>query len=110
MIERRPGEITTLETRAAANEEVDRNLRYKQILEIMGRDKDLPFPGWTAKGLAVEMNRLGYTPTDERNFAAPRLTELGKRGVVEPIGKTTCPYTGRRVTVWGLCEREGAKE
>ena len=50
MIERRPGEITTLETRAAANEEVDRNLRYKQILEIMGRDKDLPFPGWTAKG------------------------------------------------------------
>lgn len=106
MIERRPGEITTLETRAAANEEVDRNLRYRQIIEVLG----LVYPdGLTAKEIAVMMRRRGYIPTSERNFTAPRLTELGKRGVVEPIGKTTCFYTGRRVTVWGLCDREGVR-
>lgn len=107
MIERRPGEITTLETRAAANEEVDRNLRYRQIIDVLGR----VYPdGLTAKEIAVKMQMRGDIPTSERNFTAPRLTELGKRGVVEPIGKTTCRYTGRRVTVWGLCEREGAEE
>lgn len=107
MIERRPGEITTLETRAAANGEVDRNLRYRQIIDVLG----LVYPdGLTAKEIAVKMNERGDIPTSERNFTAPRLTELGERGVVEPIGKRVCRYTGRRVTVWGLCEREGAKE
>ena len=105
MIERKPGEITTLETRAAANEEVDRNLRYRQIIEVLSGCPS----GATAKEIAVMMRRRGYIPTSERNFTAPRLTELGKRGVVEPIGKTTCFYTGRRVTVWGLCDREGAR-
>jgi len=105
MIKRRPGEITTLETRAAANEKVDRNLRYRQIISILGA-----FPnGLTAKEIAVIMLRRGYTPTDERNFAAPRLTELGKRGTVEPVGRKICSYTGRAVTVWGLCDREGAE-
>ena len=106
MIERRPGEITTLETRAAANEEVDRNLRSRQIIDVLGR----VYPdGLTAKEIAVKMQMRGDIPTSERNFTAPRLTELGKRGIVAPIGKTTCLYTGRRVTVWGLCEREGAR-
>lgn len=105
MIERNPGELTTLETRAAANEEVDRNLRYRQIIEVLS---GAPL-GLTAKEIAVVMQRRGEIPTSERNFTAPRLTELGKRGTVEPLGKTICRYTGRRVTVWGLRE-EGGKE
>ena len=105
MIERRPGEITTLETRAAANEEVDRNLRYKQIIDVLSGCPS----GATAKEIAVKMQMRGDIPTSERNFTAPRLTELGKRGKVEPVGKTVCRYTGRTVTVWGLCDREGAK-
>jgi len=107
MIERRlPGEITTLETRAEANEQVDRAKRYKQIIEILEKNPE----GMTAKQIAAKMCMRGYIPTSERNFAAPRLTELGKRGIVEPLGKTICRYTGKRVTVWGLCknaEREG---
>ena len=107
MIERNPGELTTLETRAAANEEVDRNLRYRQIIDILWS----VYPdGLTAKEIAVKMQMRGDIPTSERNFTAPRLTELGKRGIVEPIGKAICPYTGRRVTVWGLCSTEGAEE
>lgn len=106
MEERKPGELTTLETRATANEQVNKNLRYKQILEIMGETLD----GMTAREIAREMYLKGYIPTDERNFTAPRLTELGRAGVVEPIGKKICTWTSRKVTVWGLCdknEREG---
>ena len=42
----------------------------------------------------------GYIPTSERNFTAPRLTELSKMGVVEPIGKKMCQYTGKTVAVY----------
>lgn len=100
MTERRPGEFTTLETQAEAGEQVNKNLRYKQILDVMGHNPD----GLTAKEIAVEMYRRGDIPTSERNFTAPRLTELGRRGTVEPIGKKICSYTGKKVTVWGLCE------
>lgn len=96
MIERNPGEITTYETRALANESVDRRMRYEQVLECL-RIKPM-----TAKEVAVEMMKKGYIPTSERNFTAPRLTELSQRGLVEPIGKTTCQYTGKTVAVYAL--------
>lgn len=100
MIERKPGELTTLETRAEAHEEVNKNLRYKQIIGVL---RNYP-AGLTAKEIAAEMCRQGEIPTSERNFTAPRLTELGRRGTVEPIGKKICSYTGKRVTVWSLCK------
>ncbi len=98
MTKRRPGEMTTLETRAEANEQVDRNQRYSQIIHILkahGR-------GMTAKEIAVSMFNVGYTQTKDRNNSAPRLTELMEMGKVEPIGKTTCQYTGKTVTVYQL--------
>lgn len=100
MEKRKPGELTTLETRAAAEAQVNKNLRYKQILEVLSEEPD----GLTAREIARVMYLKGYIPSDERNFTAPRLTELGRAGIVEPIGKTTCAWTGRTVTVWGLCE------
>ena len=74
MIERRAGECVTLDTRADANE------------------------------IAVLMKIKHYIPTSERNFTAPRLTEMSKQGVVEPIGKKKCQYTGKLVTVYHLRE------
>jgi len=56
--------------------------------------------GMTAQEIAAELHRRGHTPSDERNFAAPRLTELRDAGKVEAIGKKTCGKTGRSVTVW----------
>ena len=94
-----PGEIVTLNTRHDSNEVVDREQRYKQIIEIMTEHSDRPL---SAKEVAVFMHRKGYTPTDERNFAAPRLTELSQKGVVEPCGKTKCLYTGKTVVVYCL--------
>jgi hypothetical protein len=46
------------------------------------------------------MMNKGYIPTSERNFTAPRVTEMSKTGLVEPIGKKKCKYTGRTVAVY----------
>lgn len=100
MIRRRPGEITTFETRGEANDSLDKTKRYKQIIEILANGKEM-----TAKEIAVEMNKRGYIPTSERNFTAPRLTELSQNGIVEPIGKKKCEYSDKMVSVYKL--REG---
>ena len=101
MRERLPGEITTLDTRSEANETVDKKKRYKQIIEILYGGKEM-----TAKEIAVEMCNRGYIPTNERNFTAPRLTELSYKGIVEPIGKQRCIYTGKTVAVYKLREEQ----
>lgn len=95
---RRPGEIPTFDTRSEAHETVDKTKRYKQIIDILKDNKE----GLSAKQVAVEMCKRGYIPTTERNYAAPRLTELSQKGVVEPIGKTKCYYTGKTVSVFKL--------
>lgn len=95
----RRGEIVTLETRGESEEKVNKALRYKQIIEF------LRLQDGTAKECAVYMQQKGYIPTSERNFTAPRLTELSKKGVVEPIGKKLCKYTGRKVAVYSLIKK-----
>ena len=104
MEERFYGTVPTLETRAEANEKVDKKRRYAQIIECLSEARDgLHLNGLTAKEIAVMMMKKGYIPTSERNFVSPRLTELGHGGVVEPIGKTICKYTGKTVSVWAVC-------
>lgn len=94
---RNPGEVPTLETRHDAYETVDKQVRYNQIIECLTER-----PQQTAKEIAVMMMRKGYIPTSERNFVSPRLTELCKTGVVEPIGKKVCDYTHKKVSVFSL--------
>ena len=101
MIERRYGEMTTLDTRGESYEQIDKVKRYSQIIECLREN-----PKMTAKQIAVRMHEKGYIPTTERNFTAPRLTEMSQRGIVEPIGKTKCQYTGKTVAVYGLCEEQ----
>ena len=72
--------------------------RYRQIKSVLRVYKK----GRTAKQIAVIMYKKGVIPTAERNFTAPRLTELVEKGEVEPIGKTLCEYTGKKVTVYAL--------
>ena len=102
MIERRPGEITTLETKSEANEMVDKKKRYKQIIEVLKANPK----GLTAKEIACVMYCNGDIPTNERNFTAPRLTELSYKGIVEPVGKQKCSYTGKTVAVYSLRETQ----
>lgn len=96
------GEMPTLETRAEAHESVDKKKRYAQIKECLLEAEKMNLIGLTAKECAVMMMHKGYIPTSERNFTAPRLTEMAQEGIVEPIGKNICTYTGKKVTVWAL--------
>ncbi len=100
MEKRQYGEYTTMETRADSHDAVDKQRRYKQIIEILTGKKD----GLTAKEIACAMMMKGYIPTSERNYTAPRLTELSQNGVVEPIGKKVCRFTGKKVAVYALRE------
>lgn len=96
-----PGQIITYETRRESHETVDKEKRYRQIECILSRYPN----GLTAKEIAVEMKNLGYTNNDDRNNAAPRLTELMYIGKVIPLDiKRICKYTGKTVTVYKLKE------
>lgn len=89
-----------LENRYEAYTSVPKELRNVQILEILGNRE------MTAKEIAVEMNRKGMIPTSERNFTAPRLSEMLDEGIVEVIGKKKCAYTGKNVSVFRKRKRD----
>jgi len=80
----------------------DAATRRRIILEILTERG-----GMTAREVAAELHRRGITPSMERNFAAPRLTELKEAGKIEVSGKKICDYTGRSVAVWTT---RGARE
>ena len=67
--------------------------RYEQILDRLDKPK-------TAKEIAVELFELGFIPSTERNYTAPRLTELEKMGFVKAIDKKKCQYTGKTVAIY----------
>lgn len=99
----RPGVIPTFETRRESLESVDKNKRYQQILEIM-TELDKPM---TAKEIAVEMKKRGYSYTDERNVAAPRITELLEKGILDcSKTKVRCLYSGKKVSQFVLRRKE----
>lgn len=68
-------------------------IRYIQILNRLDKPK-------TAKELAVELFDLGFIPSTERNYTAPRLSELEDMGMVKAIDKKKCEYTGKTVAVY----------
>lgn len=51
---------------------------------------------------AEELTR--YFGASEKNFVAPRLTELRKAGVIEEVGVKQSPITCRNTAVWALAE------
>lgn len=90
--------MITYETRQSSFEDIKpkRKIRYEQILDrlITGIK--------TAKEVAVELFDLGLIPSTERNYTAPRLTELEKMGLVKVIDKKKCQYTGKTVAVYEI--------
>lgn len=94
----RPGSNPTLETKIEANERAPKQVRYAQILKILKEEKH----PMSAKELAVELYKRGYTPSQDRNYSAPRITELLISGQLEVAGKEKCKYTGRNVCVFKI--------
>lgn len=96
--QRRLGENPLIENQIEAYESVDKQKRRMQIIEILS-ESNRPM---SAKEISVAMFRKGYTPTTERNFASPRITELLRTGVLDCLGKKKCEYSGKTVSVFGL--------
>ena len=90
--------MITTQTRQLSFEDIKpkRKIRYKQILDrlITGTK--------TAKEIAVELFDLELIPSTERNYTAPRLTELEKKGLVKVIDKKKCEYTGKTVAIYEI--------
>ena len=87
---------TTQETRRESYEAIKPTVKRRRavILDILGNRE------MTANEIAELLYIRGVTLFYERNFAAPRLTELKESGVVEATGKKVCFISGRNVTVW----------
>jgi hypothetical protein len=75
--------------------------RRAAILDILG-DRRM-----TANEIAEMLYIRGVTPFYERNFAAPRLTELKAEGRVKTVGRRLCGKTGRVIAVWAAVEDSG---
>lgn len=89
-------EMISATTQRASNLSVDKELRYKQILSILNKSPQ----GLTAKEIAVIMCQNQLIPTSERNYTAPRLTELSIENKVKVIGKRKCDFSNKQVSVY----------
>lgn len=91
--------MITAETRQMSFEDIKakKQKRYEQILDRLDKPK-------TAKEIAVELFELGLIPSTERNYTAPRLTELEFYGKVKVTDKKKCDYTGKMVAVYEKVE------
>ena len=92
--------MITAETRQLSFEDikVKKQIRYNQILDRLDKPK-------TAKEIAVELFELGLIPSTERNYTAPRLTELVNMNKVKVVGKKKCDYTGKQVAIYEKVEQ-----
>lgn len=90
--------MITKQTKQLSFEDIKpkRKIRYEQILDRLLTGTK------TAKEIAVELYDLQLIPSTERNYTAPRLTELEKIGLVRVIEKIKCKYTGKTVAVYEI--------
>lgn len=90
----------TLETRRESYDAIKpkRSDRRKLILEVLGSRQ------MTASELTEELLTKGYIKYYDRNFVAPRLTELKDAGIVETVGKRICKRTNKNVAIWARRE------
>ena len=87
---------TTRETRRKSYEEVlpKVNERCRQILQTLGRRE------MTVSEITDELVEAGLIPHYNRNYVAPRLTELKGMGVVETCGRRQSTRSTATEAVW----------
>ena len=86
----------TSETRREGLEEVlpKREVRASIILSVLG-DRQM-----TVSEIVKELLDTGVIRYYDRNFVAPRLTELKEEGLVKVVGKRPCIMSGKNIAVW----------
>lgn len=89
-------ENITRETRRQSYDGIlpERGKRCRIILEMLA-DREM-----TVEEITDELVQNGTIKYYDRNFVAPRLTELKDEGVVEVIGKKPSKRTGKNVAIW----------
>lgn len=92
---------TTKETRKASYEAVlpKAKERSRQILEVLG-DRAM-----TVSEITDELEAAGTIPYYNRNYVAPRLTELKDAGVVETCGRRKSTRSPATEAVWRIKEK-----
>lgn len=87
---------TTKETRRASYETVLPKVkdRARLILEVLGNEE------MTVSEITEELVSYGKIPYFNRNFVAPRLTELKDMGVVETCGRRKATRSTATEAVW----------
>lgn len=90
----------TKETRRASYEEVLPKVkeRSRQILEVLGGR------AMTVSEITDELVAAGTIPYYNRNYVAPRLTELKDMGVVETCGRRKSTRSTATEAVWRRTE------
>lgn len=89
--------MITKETRAESHSKVNKTLRYAQIRIIL---KKVYPGGLTSRQLSKELG------SEDRNYTAPRCTELHKKGELEVIGKRYDANTNRYLSIYRLVKKE----
>lgn len=79
-------------TQIESLKQLDKAKRYAMIIDLLKQYKD----GFTAREMALMFG------IQERNYVAPRLTELEKKGIVKVSGGRYDPLTDRTVSVYVL--------
>lgn len=87
---------TTKETRRLSYEAVLPKVkdRAKLILDVLGNSK------MTVSEITEELVNHGKIPYFNRNFVAPRMTELKDKGVVETCGRRKATRSPATEAVW----------
>ena len=88
--------MITKETRAESLNELDKKKRYEEIRYALKNEIN----GLTARELA---KKLG---SEERNYVAPRLTELTRKNEIKVISKRYDKKTKRNVAVYALNDKK----
>ena len=86
----------TMQTRREAYEAVQPKIgkRAQLILDTLGNSEA------TVSEITATLLGAGVIPYYNRNFVAPRLTELKEHGLVETCGRREALYTGTTEAVW----------
>jgi hypothetical protein len=94
-------ENITRETRRQSYDGIlpERGERCRIILETLGSRQ------MTVEEITDELVANGSIKYYDRNFVAPRLTELKQAGVVEVVGKRPSKRTGKNTAVWAAIRR-----
>lgn len=87
---------TTRQTRRESYDSIapETSKRGALILDVLGDSK------MTVDEIVYELMSRREIPAYDRNFVAPRLTELKAAGKVEVVGKRASGRTGKKVAVW----------